>query len=84
MPYRLVFVFVPLFALNVISPANGVSEIHGGAQFLDDMNITTCFQGRVITVNQETVQIPDRRRVQMEIVRHPGGAAILAVYNREK
>lgn len=37
------------------------------------------FQGRVITVNVETVELPGGRRTDLEIVHHPGGAAIVAI-----
>jgi 8-oxo-dGTP pyrophosphatase MutT (NUDIX family) len=39
----------------------------------------TVFAGRVITVNLETVDLPNGRRTQLEIVHHPGGAAIVAI-----
>ncbi len=37
------------------------------------------FKGRVITVNVEHVMLPNQRRAQLEIVHHPGGAAIVAI-----
>jgi ADP-ribose pyrophosphatase len=39
----------------------------------------TMFRGRVVTLNVETVQLPNGRRVPLEIVHHPGGAAVVAV-----
>ena len=40
---------------------------------------STKFRGRVITVNVESVTLPNGRRADLEIVRHPGGAAIVAL-----
>lgn len=37
------------------------------------------FQGRIITLNVETVELPDGTRTDLEIVHHPGGAAVVAV-----
>lgn len=37
------------------------------------------FHGRVITVNVEHVTLPNGRRAALEIVHHPGGAAIVAL-----
>jgi ADP-ribose pyrophosphatase len=37
------------------------------------------FKGRVITVNVEHVTLPNGRRAALEIVHHPGGAAIVAI-----
>ena len=42
------------------------------------------FKGRVITVNVEHVMLPNQRRAQLEIVHHPGGAAIVAIDDRER
>lgn len=43
------------------------------------MDIDTRFKGRVITVNVEQVQLPNGRIAALEIVRHPGGSAIVAL-----
>ncbi len=42
-------------------------------------NVTTVFRGRVITVNVDTVVLPNGHRTELEIVRHPGGAAVVAL-----
>ena len=39
----------------------------------------TVFRGRVITVNLETVRLPNGHVAELEIVHHPGGAAIVAL-----
>ncbi|MFM1887244.1 MAG: hypothetical protein RL026_2401 [Pseudomonadota bacterium] len=41
--------------------------------------IDTRFAGRVITVNVETVRLPNDRVADLEIVRHPGGATAVAL-----
>jgi ADP-ribose pyrophosphatase len=37
------------------------------------------FQGRVIDLIQERVLLPNGKRVELEIIRHPGGAAAVAL-----
>ena len=39
----------------------------------------TVFEGRVITVNVERVELPNGVTIDLEIIRHPGGAAVVAV-----
>src|SRR6185436_12916548 len=40
---------------------------------------TTQFRGRVITVTVDDVTLPNGHRAQLEIIHHPGGAAIVAL-----
>ena len=40
---------------------------------------TPIFSGRVVSLAVEEHQLPDGRRADFEIVRHPGGAAVLPV-----
>jgi 8-oxo-dGTP pyrophosphatase MutT (NUDIX family) len=42
-------------------------------------NTRTVFRGRVVTVNVETVRLPNGHVTDLEIIHHPGGAAIVAV-----
>jgi len=37
------------------------------------------YQGKVIEVAVETVELPDGSQVELEMVRHPGGAAAVAL-----
>lgn len=37
------------------------------------------FQGKIVTLNLETVELPDGTRTELEIVHHPGGAAVVAI-----
>lgn len=39
----------------------------------------TVFEGRVITVNVERVELPNGVTTDFEVIRHPGGAAVVAV-----
>lgn len=39
----------------------------------------TVFKGRVITVSVERVELPNGVTTDLEIIRHPGGAAVVAV-----
>jgi ADP-ribose pyrophosphatase len=41
--------------------------------------LRTVFTGRVIRVNVETVRLPNGHRAELEIVHHPGGAAVVAI-----
>ena len=43
------------------------------------LKVQTVFRGRVITVNVETVRLPNGHVADLEIIHHPGGAAIVAV-----
>jgi ADP-ribose pyrophosphatase len=40
------------------------------------------FRGKTISVGLETATFPDGRRAELEIVRHPGGAAVVAIDER--
>jgi ADP-ribose pyrophosphatase len=42
------------------------------------------FQGRVIDVALETVAMPSAHEVQLEIIRHPGGAATIALDEQDR
>jgi 8-oxo-dGTP pyrophosphatase MutT (NUDIX family) len=42
------------------------------------------YEGRVIKVSVDTVELPNGMRVPLEIVRHPGGAAAVAVDERSR
>jgi hypothetical protein len=44
----------------------------------------TIFRGRVITLNVETVDLPNGHRAQLEVVHHPGGAAVVAIDDLER
>lgn len=37
------------------------------------------YQGEVVNLGLETVTLPNQQTLQLEVVRHPGGAAVLAV-----
>lgn len=37
------------------------------------------FQGRIIHLNQERVRLPNGHEAELEIVHHPGGAAVVAL-----
>jgi ADP-ribose diphosphatase len=41
--------------------------------------VETKFRGRVVTVNVETVTLPNGERAVLDVVHHPGGAAIVAL-----
>src|ERR1044071_6203458 len=40
---------------------------------------STYFRGRVITVTVDDVILPNGHRAQLELVHHPGGAAVVAI-----
>lgn len=45
--------------------------------------IQTIYKGRVVTLNLETVTLPNGLSVELEVVRHPGAAAIVPLKNHE-
>jgi ADP-ribose pyrophosphatase len=45
-------------------------------------NVHTVFRGRVILVNLETVRLPNGHVAELEIIHHPGGAAVAAIDQR--
>lgn len=47
-------------------------------------HIKTVFQGRIIRLDTETVTLPNGVPVDLEIVRHPGGAAVVALDDRDR
>jgi 8-oxo-dGTP pyrophosphatase MutT (NUDIX family) len=44
----------------------------------------TVFRGRVITVNVETVRLPNGVIADLEITHHPGGAAVVAIDTQDR
>ncbi len=44
----------------------------------------TIFQGKVVDVGVERVRLPNGREVDLEVIRHPGGAAAVAVDDRQR
>jgi ADP-ribose pyrophosphatase len=47
-------------------------------------NRTPLFRGEVVDLGLETVTLPNRETLQLEVVRHPGGAAVVAVDDRNR
>ncbi len=41
------------------------------------LEVRSAYRGRVIAVSVETVALPNGRRVELEIVRHPGAAVVV-------
>ena len=48
------------------------------------MDIKHVFAGRVIEVNVERVALPNGTTAELEIIRHPGGAAVVALDDRNR
>jgi ADP-ribose pyrophosphatase len=46
--------------------------------------IRNVLTGRVITVNVETVQLPNGHTLDLEIIHHPGGAAAVAIDEQQR
>ena len=47
-------------------------------------DIKHVFTGRVIELNVERVQLPNGSIAELEIVKHPGGAAIVAIDEHQR
>lgn len=45
---------------------------------------STKYRGRVVTVNVETVLLPNGQTADFEVIHHPGGAAIAAIDAQER
>jgi ADP-ribose pyrophosphatase len=45
---------------------------------------TVHFKGRVITVTTDEVVLPNGHRAQLEVVHHPGGAAVIALDSQQR
>jgi len=45
---------------------------------------TVHFRGRVITVSTDEVVLPNGYRAELEVVKHPGGAAVVAIDQEER
>jgi ADP-ribose pyrophosphatase len=48
------------------------------------LSLKNVFRGRVIEVNIERVQLPNDAVADLEIIHHPGGAAVVAVNERRE
>lgn len=42
------------------------------------------FQGKIISLDIEQVELPNGVQIEMEIVRHPGGAAVVAIDDKQR
>ena len=51
---------------------------------MDTQPPTVHFKGRVVSVSTEEVTLPNGQRTVLEIVRHPGGAAVVALNGRRQ
>ncbi|MEY6431741.1 NUDIX hydrolase [Thioalkalicoccus limnaeus] len=47
-------------------------------------NRRSVFRGRVVDVGVETVRLPNGQSVSLEIIRHPGGAAVVALDGEQR
>jgi len=47
-------------------------------------HVERVYQGRIIQLGIETITMPNGVAVELEIVRHPGGAAVVALDEREQ
>lgn len=50
---------------------------------LDEVTLSTqpIFEGKIITLQVDTVRLPDGNTATREVVRHPGAVAVLAIHN---
>jgi 8-oxo-dGTP pyrophosphatase MutT (NUDIX family) len=61
--------------MSTDSPQHSPSEL---------LNTRHVFTGRVIQVNVETVRLPNGNIADLEMIHHPGGAAVVAVDDEDK
>lgn len=48
------------------------------------LSLSNAFNGRVIQVNVERVRLPNGRVADLEIIHHPGGAAVVAIDDQRR
>jgi len=62
------------------------SSVDSGSQYTRAMSIERkmIYDGRVIKVSVDQVELPNGMKVPLEIVRHPGGAAAVAIDDRQR
>lgn len=48
------------------------------------LKLRTAYAGRVVTLNVETVRLPNGHVTDLEIMHHPGGAAVVAIDDRSR
>lgn len=51
---------------------------------MSEAKVRNVFTGRVIEVNVERVELPNGTTAELEIIRHPGGAAVVALDDRNR
>src|SRR5689334_8862323 len=49
-----------------------------------DLKRTTHFRGRVVTLTVDEVTLPNGHRAALEIIHHPGGAAVVALDDQQR
>jgi ADP-ribose pyrophosphatase len=49
-----------------------------------DVKTKPVYQGKVVDLNIETVRLPNGHDCELEIVRHPGGVAVVAIDARDR
>jgi ADP-ribose pyrophosphatase len=54
------------------------------SEAVTDNGRKTIFRGKVVDVGVERVRLPTGREVDLEVIRHPGGAAAVAVDDRQR
>lgn len=67
--------------LDYVRDSRGRTGRYTGGMLIDRKEI---FSGRVIKVSVDEVQLPTGMRIPLEIVRHPGGAAVVAIDDQER
>jgi 8-oxo-dGTP pyrophosphatase MutT (NUDIX family) len=65
-------------------PADPVLVNHARMREATIQKLQTVFRGRVVTLNLETVRLPNGHVTELEIMHHPGGAAVVAVDARQR
>jgi 8-oxo-dGTP pyrophosphatase MutT (NUDIX family) len=61
-----------------------MSDTEKAREVPTDAGRTSIFKGKVIDLGLEQVRLPTGRDVQLEVIRHPGGAAVVAVDERQR
>src|SRR5271170_2492046 len=68
----------------VVSHCSLTQPFHTLALHMKPEKQTTHFRGRIITVTTDEVVLPNGYRAELEVVHHPGGAAVVAIDAQER
>jgi ADP-ribose pyrophosphatase len=86
-PSRLVLMLFPVYSRRgQVIPAEEALSLAARHEHLIEKtkNSETIFEGRVISLNVQTVELPNGKEAKREVVLHPGAVTVLAITEEDK